>query len=95
MLFVQVMEGSDTASFTCECQKSDDVQTYGKGISIPQLNSIDFKNVFSNFLSLVQGNPVVLATVFGLLTIYVLLGIWVRKRDKKAAEKVLVVNVQQ
>ena len=53
-----------------------------------QVNTIDFANIFANFADLLAAAPTVFSTVLVLLFIYLMLGIWVRRMDKKDVEKV-------
>ena len=64
------------------------MNTYSGGITIPKVNPINFNKVFSNFAELLRGNPTVFATLFSILFVYILLAIWVRRKDKKDVEKV-------
>ena len=89
---VQQVGPSTTFSvINCDCMKmSGSVKTYASGFTMPKINTIHFKQIFTNFSSLVAANPAVLATVFSILLIYVLLLMWARHVDKKDIKKVSV-----
>ena len=90
-LFVclQVGSRSSPGSIQCECHEvSPSVNKFAGGVTVPKVNSINFKNVFSNFASLLSANPTVFATIISLLVLYCLLVIWARHSDKKDLKKV-------
>ena len=64
------------------------MKTFAGGFSSPGINPINFNNIFSNFASLLAGNPTVFAVIFVLLGIYVALGLLTRHFDKKDIERV-------
>ena len=88
---LQVGSTSTFSAVKCECLKmSSDVKTFASGFTMPKINPINFKHVFSNLDSLIRANPAVLATVISILVMYVLGLVWARHVDKKDIAKVSV-----
>ena len=68
--------------------------SFGGGFSMPKVNTIDFKKVFSNFSSLLAANPAVFSTMFVILGLYMLIAVWARRADRKDIEKVRQIDVR-
>ena len=73
----------------CVCDKmTPEINTYSGGFKAPTVNPINFDNIFENFSELLASAPTVFSTLCCILLVYVLLGIWTRRADKKDIEKV-------
>ena len=85
----QVGKRSNFKRTSCECRKlTANAKSFGGGLTIPTINPIDFRNIFTNFLSLLQANPTVFATIITILAVYFLLAVWARRSDKADVERV-------
>ncbi len=74
---------------SCDCNKlTRNANAFGGGITVPTVNPIDFSNIFKNFLSLLNANPTVFATIISILAVYFLLAVWARRRDRADVERV-------
>lgn len=89
VFIIQVDEDSKIGEMSCLCNTmTSNIRTYSGGFKVPKVNAINFSKVFSNFASLLAGNPATFATVIVLLAFWLLLSIWARRKDKKDVEKV-------
>ena len=85
----QVGKRSNFKRTSCECSKlTANAKSVGGGLTVPTINPIDFRNIFTNFLSLLQANPTVFATIITILAVYFLLAVWARRSDKADIERV-------
>ncbi|CAH1789327.1 unnamed protein product, partial [Owenia fusiformis] len=72
----------------CKCKKANrDIGSFSGGVTLPKVNTINFKAVFSEFGTRLLSNPAVFATLIVMIVIYVLILIWARREDKKDIEK--------
>ena len=86
----QVGEDDTSESDTeCLCSKlTPTTNVFSSGVSVPSVNTIDFNNVFSNFFSLLAGNPTTFSVILGTLAIYLFLCAVLRRFDKRDIERV-------
>lgn len=70
------------------------VKNFASGVTVPAVNPIDFKDIFSNFSARLAVSPTVLGTILGITALYVLLAIWARRADKKDVEKVPLLIIE-
>ncbi|XP_038048999.1 polycystin-1-like [Patiria miniata] len=74
----QVGQHTTTHSIHCLCNH---LSSFASSFFVPP-NTIDFSTVFSKFLNL-GDNAAVFATVLGFLGLYLLLLVWLRRKDKQ------------
>ncbi len=87
---------SNLTKTICTCNKmTKDIHTYSGGITLPKVNTINFKKIFSNFAELLRGNPTVFSVLFTIVIIYFILAVWARKKDKKDVEKVSSISLMR
>ena len=86
------MAPESTAECTvCNCPVVDaNIKSFSTGFTSPSINPIDFAYIFANFSALLANSPVVLGTLCGIVVLYIVLVVYVRRLDGFDVMKVTI-----